>query len=321
MSSLLENYASNNVLDLIILPTEGCNFRCDYCYENFEIGRMKSEIVESIKKLILNRIKDLEYLSLSWFGGEPLLASDIIIDIMSYVKEIQMQNRKLIVASRITTNGYLLSYDLFTKLVNLGVNEFQITFDGYRNEHDKLRHLAGGGPSFDKIWSNLKAIHISDLNFLITIRVHANSNNFNSIHDLLKFSKSILNADNRFQFFIRNLSRLGGEKDNDLPILNIKDEKEIVNSLIQSAYQLGLKIYTIDDNIHVCYATKLNSFVIRADGRISKCTVDLYNDKNYIGKLNNDGSMNIDKEKLLWWSRGLFSENKQELLCPLNIKD
>lgn len=47
---------SSSNLELIILPTEHCNFRCLYCYEDFQVGRMKRPVVESIKKLISLRM-------------------------------------------------------------------------------------------------------------------------------------------------------------------------------------------------------------------------------------------------------------------------
>ena len=39
-------------LDLIIMPTEQCNFRCTYCYEDFKIGKMPRWVVNGIKALI-----------------------------------------------------------------------------------------------------------------------------------------------------------------------------------------------------------------------------------------------------------------------------
>ena len=60
-------------LQLILLPTEQCNFRCTYCYEDFAIGRMTPEVVSGVKNLIDRRADGLSHLQLSWFGGEPTL--------------------------------------------------------------------------------------------------------------------------------------------------------------------------------------------------------------------------------------------------------
>ena len=62
---------------------------------------------------------------------------------------------------------------------------------------------------------------------------------------------------------------------------------------------------------------RMNGFTIMPDGRLMRCTVALYNNKNIVGKLSTDGSLGIDREKALWWSRGLFSGNPDELACPL----
>jgi len=75
---------SKKVLDLILLPTEDCNFRCIYCYEKFQKGKMKLEVINAVKRFIKKTVPSLEQLNIIWFGGEPFLASDIIQDISIY---------------------------------------------------------------------------------------------------------------------------------------------------------------------------------------------------------------------------------------------
>lgn len=57
---LLENLygecSNSSVLHLIILPTEQCNFRCRYCYESFQRGKMEDSVVESILKFVRKNI-------------------------------------------------------------------------------------------------------------------------------------------------------------------------------------------------------------------------------------------------------------------------
>src|ERR1041384_6711550 len=92
--------------ELIILPTEKCNFRCTYCYEDFSIGKMKLETRESIKKFIKKRAPLLDKLNISWFGGEPLLAKDIVLDISSYAHKCSQEYDELEFNAGMTTNGY-----------------------------------------------------------------------------------------------------------------------------------------------------------------------------------------------------------------------
>jgi uncharacterized protein len=76
------NYLSkydNRYLHLILMPTEQCNFRCVYCYESFLRGRMSDEIKEGIKAYI-GAQEELERFELHWFGGEPLLAAELLLN-------------------------------------------------------------------------------------------------------------------------------------------------------------------------------------------------------------------------------------------------
>ncbi|MHB1622528.1 MAG: radical SAM protein, partial [Cuniculiplasma sp.] len=129
---------SNQKLKLIIFPTEECNFRCKYCYENFNIGKMKPEVVEGIKNLLFERSKDLNRLDIEWFGGEPLLAYDIIEDLLIYARNLS-KKYNFTLESRMTTNASLFSPKLQPKLIGLGITEYQISFDGDREMHDKYR--------------------------------------------------------------------------------------------------------------------------------------------------------------------------------------
>ena len=73
-SSRLVQALSSTSLHLVVLPTEACNFRCFYCYEDFKLARMREDVVRGLERLLEARAPSLEHLSISWFGGEPLLA-------------------------------------------------------------------------------------------------------------------------------------------------------------------------------------------------------------------------------------------------------
>jgi hypothetical protein len=42
-------YITQKFQELILLPTEKCNFRCTYCYEDFELGRMKESTILALR--------------------------------------------------------------------------------------------------------------------------------------------------------------------------------------------------------------------------------------------------------------------------------
>src|SRR5918992_3673907 len=65
-------------LSLIIMPTEKCNFRCIYCYEDFARGRMPAAVQRAVLRLVEREAPSLRTLRISWFGGEPLAAVEVI---------------------------------------------------------------------------------------------------------------------------------------------------------------------------------------------------------------------------------------------------
>src|SRR5437868_1889428 len=117
---------SNRFLELILLPTEQCNFRCIYCYEDFSVGKMKKNVVEAIKKLILKRLDSLDIIKISWFGGEPLVAKDVVYEISEFILEQCARYPALRYVSGMTTNAFLLKENILRKLVSLGITNYQI---------------------------------------------------------------------------------------------------------------------------------------------------------------------------------------------------
>lgn len=59
--------------------------------------------------------------------------------------------------------------------------------------------------------------------------------------------------------------------------------------------------------------------MVRANGGIGKCTVALGDARNDIGRLNEDGSLDISNEKLRRWFAGFSHLSEQTLGCPLSV--
>jgi uncharacterized protein len=308
---------SNRFLHLIVLPTEQCNFRCVYCYESFQLGKMPRDVVDAVKLHLTRRMPDLSSLQLSWFGGEPLLALDVIEDIGAHVASLLTPRTRFV--SDITTNAYLLTPDVFARLCALDVRTYQISFDGTRDDHDRRRVLAGGGPTFDRIWANLSAMRSSTEQFSAVARLHLDRDNVAGVPRFVDEFAREFAGDARFRMFIRPISRLGGPNDKHLPVLDHAAAAEIAGRFAADCERAGVgsRVMERGDHVPVCYAAQLNSWVVRADGRLSKCTVALDRDANSVGRIAPDGSFTLDRGKLGPWARGLDSRDRGELGCPL----
>jgi uncharacterized protein len=303
-------------LNLFLLPTEQCNFRCTYCYEDFKVGSMKQDVIRGVKALIASRIPELHTLEISWFGGEPLAAKPVIEEISLHTKQL-CAARSVTYTSSITTNGYLLDTVTAEWLSSLGVTFCQVSLDGSPEFHDVTRIRADGSGTFVTIWQNLKAIRQSSLDMKILLRVHFRPDNVESLDSLIEMINEEFSGDSRFWVFFKAVERLGGPNDSFIRTFTSDQKKEIKQRLTQKLKNRS-QLYEIvsNEDTYVCYAAKPNSLVIRANGDVAKCTVALYDDTNRIGQLLSNGELRIDQQKMRWWIRGFGSLKESELTCP-----
>ncbi len=286
----------NTHLRLIIFITEKCNFRCLYCYETFEQGRIHDSVVKGIKQLLAKRLPELKTLQLSFFGGEPLLHPEIITDLMAFA--LQRGQAQQAIQGDVTTNGYLLTPAVAQKLVRHQVRRFQITIDGLASTHNKLRPTAGGKPTFDTILTHVGALLEMPEAFALIIRCNVCDENYDSIADFLKQHRWL--ADPRISV---HFHAVFGH-----PRLKLSNPGKKIQQLEQLAQSLG---YQVVPPSQVCYASQGNVFVIRANGLVQKCTVALEHPLNTIGRLASNGMLNLNQNLLRKW---VFSSDVQ---CPL----
>lgn len=97
---------SDSTLDLTILPTESCNFRCVYCYESASNQHLTKEGERAIVKFVQQNVRKYRHVRLAWFGGEPLVRKDQVLRITKAINDICKSNGVLF-SARMTTNAYL----------------------------------------------------------------------------------------------------------------------------------------------------------------------------------------------------------------------
>lgn len=313
------NYSGFNSksLELIILPTEKCNFRCTYCYEDFKIGKMPERVVKGIENLILDRITSLDDLSINWFGGEPLLSRKIVLRLAQHAK-LLCDQYGAIFSSGVTTNGFLLDLEYLNELVNCGVISYQISIDGPPHIHNKNRPSRLKEPTYERIVGNLTEAYNSNLEFNINLRVHFTPENWVEISRWVNEFAGNFRGDKRFQFSFKCVGRWGGKNDSDTKLFSKENKLEATKTLYAAVGQ-SFSPFSPEKDGYVCYAAKPNSLLLRADGRIGKCTVALNDKRNDIGRFNDEGNMVINQEVARKWFEGYKTENKAQLACPYSF--
>jgi uncharacterized protein len=138
---------------LSIAPTLACNMACKYCYEGSKEGKMQPDVVEAVLDFVERRATSFRKVDISWYGGEPLLAMDVVEDITQSLIDLA-EEYKFDYSASIVTNGYLLTKETVDRLIELKVRNAQITLDGPSRFHNEKRPLKSGKDSFETIVEN-----------------------------------------------------------------------------------------------------------------------------------------------------------------------
>lgn len=310
------NFAPQKELELTMMPTEQCNFRCTYCYETFQKGKMEESIVQGVKTFVKENVPPEGRLKVSWFGGEPLLTQELINDFSNFFMTLSNE-KTLIYEAGMTTNGYLLDLDTAESLISFGVDQFQVTLDGPQSDHDSRRKLVDGSGTFSQILSNLISLQESDLDFRVLIRVNFDRKNLNKIDRLLDILEPL--RDERFSIGFRPVGKWGGPNDGELAVCPMDEVDEKIVELATMAASRGFQAQDIVDlgpSSSFCYAGKPSSFVIGSDGQIYKCTVDFESDLNQVGQITREGAQ-FENEKLSRWSLGWDQIDEECKKCSI----
>ena len=172
-------------VSLTICPTMNCNFDCPYCFENHRPGKMSPEVQDDVVNLArrMLEVRNGKRLRVSWFGGEPLLAPDVIESLSGRLIALA-EEFNVRYSSQIITNGYLLSQKNIDMLDRCRVVSCQVTLDGLGEKNDATRRLAGGGPTFGRITDNLKKNRIP---FTVYVRQNIQKSNLGEIPKMKAF--------------------------------------------------------------------------------------------------------------------------------------
>lgn len=279
---LLSSRYAANALALIIAPTSDCNFRCIYCYEkdNIKPVTMSTETQEDLLNFIKGRLPYISSFHVTWYGGEPLIAIQIIEQLSKAFLELCEENRVDYSASMVT-NGYLLTPEIAQKIRALKINSIQITLDGAAEDHDKRRFLKGGLPTFDRIVKNL----FEAKDFLpesVAIRINADRHNIDRVDNVIR----VLRENGLEEKVFPYLAMIENKNDtyNDNSCMHTNEFSMCQFDFIQRN-GLDMISNTPKQIGSFCSADTFGSYVVNADGCLYKCWDDIGIKSRSIGTL------------------------------------
>lgn len=248
---------------LCILTTYDCNLKCWYCVQKHKKEYMTIETQEKTKIFIKRFMEEeqLESLRLSFFGGEPLMNADAIYNISSLTQEL-CKKKNIPFYNSITTNGTLIDEHLIEMFKRVKLTDFQITIDGSRNYHNKIKHSKEIRDSYKLVCSNIKQLLDSFPECDVTIRYNYTSKNLS-----LDVAKDLIdNFGKEYRKRVEFLPRQVWQEDESAIDESIL--KEIIDEIQRSGFRINK---SIDIDYSQCYAESDYFFNIFHNGKIDKC--------------------------------------------------
>lgn len=148
-----ESEHPTTVTSLFLDVTHGCNLRCKYCYaEAGSYGstyRPSEQMPPATARAAIDYLWDSasdDRLTVNFFGGEPLLNTDIIAETVEYGRAKQGNgNRKI--SFGVTTNATLVSDDFIRLVKDSGLGVL-VSLDGSEEAHNSTRRYPSGEGSY-----------------------------------------------------------------------------------------------------------------------------------------------------------------------------
>jgi uncharacterized protein len=117
--------------------TQQCNLRCKYCYIDKQESLMPLPLAKKIVNFMYKRTPPEEKIRAGFFGGEPLMAFELIKDITAMIEDHPLFDRERVEIA-VVSNGTIFSDEIaeFMKQHDVG---FCVSCDGPAFVHDMFR--------------------------------------------------------------------------------------------------------------------------------------------------------------------------------------
>lgn len=262
-------------LVLTIAPTLSCNFRCGYCFQDHPPVHMREEVINSLIKFVADQANELERLGITWFGGEPLLATPTIHRLSKAFRDLSEQHGFELAPASIITNGWGLTERNCRLLQDCGIGFMQVTLDGVGRVHDQRRPLANGSPTFERIVQGIKTALMRLPDAKIAVRVNLEQTNADAVDDIYEYFRACGIAD-RVDVNAALTQPFTACSKVEAPLTDQRVDEIIsrhrarrVNDRSRQADLPSLKF------LSYCQAQVRNAFVVSPTGALFKCWRDL----------------------------------------------
>ncbi len=154
-------------MELTLFVDHQCNLRCSYCYNGEKFSRrMSLKMMRRAVDLALKSATDV--LSISFFGGEPLLHADFVQETVKYAERTAADRKPDLRLSYVMNSNAMVFEDDVIALMSpprrFGVF---VSVDGDQAMHDAHRVTPSGRGSYDRVVAGLEKLREAGIPFHI----------------------------------------------------------------------------------------------------------------------------------------------------------
>lgn len=289
---------SQRTLGLTIAPTLNCNMKCPYCYEEKTNNRMNEETIANLINFVKNKItvEKIEFLSITWYGGEPLLELETIRKLSRNFLQLCTEFN-VGYSAGIVSNAILFDQEIARILKDeCKIEQIQITIDGIGDTNNKRRLLKNGKDSFSIITNHIDAckdiIHIS-------IRVNVDKSNLDETQKIINYIIDERGWKDKVDYYFAPVTnKTDACKNYDMGCLTDFEFGDVDSQLLNYMYSKedfnNIEGFYPRTRTTPCMAVSLNNFVVDPDGDLYTCW-DIVGIKNRkVGDIINGATLNSE---------------------------
>ncbi|MDD3535785.1 MAG: radical SAM protein [Candidatus Cloacimonetes bacterium] len=264
-------------LNIIILPTLDCQAKCSYCFQPNEKTYMSESTIDnilaSLKSYFHGSIN--KHLSVCWFGGEPMMDKAWLgVEYFYNNLSATLSEHMVHLTTVIISNGEYLNEDKIIFLKMYGLAFIQITLDGPREIHNRVKQC----DIYDKVIENINLLNKNDVH--VGIRINVSNDYDNKIEELLDDLTTKLKQKDLVDMHFAPITKFNSLCHIDKEI-SIKDFAGIQLEYIEMAIRRGFRFSLPDRKDTYCQALHTNSAIYAPDGKKYLCTTGIYDNEDY----------------------------------------
>lgn len=316
LRKLRETRQGSAITTYTILPTTACNARCYYCFEQgVKTVTMTEKTADDVVKYIAAHCGEEKKVFISWFGGEPTVASGRISRICE-----GLRRNGIGYSSTITTNGYLFDEEMVHTAKTLwNLTHANITVDGTEETYNRVKAYAGVTDNpYQRVLLNVG--RLLDEGIRVGVRMNFDLGNFNEFPNLLEDLKVRFQGSPLLQVNVHPV--IGEYAEADGVVSHGTDEwfeGKIVelNDMARSSGMLNESAELPSMQYKGCLATSRSAVTITPEGGLVRCPEQFGEDQltgNIWGGITNPELMDS------WKQFGDYAKCKDCILFPYCLR-